>query len=166
MSRRTLLYPSLYNFDYGTFTLFGLLFQYSSSIIKFCNSWVNGLLLFRSPLLKESIFLSFPTVTKMFQFTAFPHIIVWQPSAAGFPHSDTDGSLFTYNSPSLFVVRHVLLRLLVPRHSPYALLSLTLLYSIIHFSKIFLLLVEKRSRSPTDWKTSQSFKTKHIPKKL
>jgi hypothetical protein len=63
----------------------------------------------------------------MFQFPAFPHLSVWQPSTAGFPHSDTPGSLLTYNSPRLFVVRHVLLRLLVPRHSPYALISLTLL---------------------------------------
>ena len=30
------------------------------------------LLLFRSPLLKESSFLSFPAGTKMFQFPAFP----------------------------------------------------------------------------------------------
>ena len=45
----------------------------------------------------------------------------------GFPHSDISGSLRTYRSPKLFVVRHVLLRLLVPRHSPCALFYLTLL---------------------------------------
>ena len=45
----------------------------------------------------------------------------------GFPHSEISGSLRTYRSPKLFVVRHVLLRLLVPRHSPCALFYLTLL---------------------------------------
>ena len=45
----------------------------------------------------------------------------------GFPHSDVSGSLRTYRSPKPFVVRHVLLRLIVPRHSPCALLYLTLL---------------------------------------
>ena len=39
----------------------------------------------------------------------------------GFPHSDIDGSLPAYCSPSRFAVRCVLLRLLVPRHPPYAL---------------------------------------------
>ena len=36
--RRTLLYLSRYYFAYRTFTFFGLLFQYSSTIISFCNS--------------------------------------------------------------------------------------------------------------------------------
>ena len=44
----------------------------------------------------------------------------------GLPHSDTYGSLFTYNSPYHFAVRRVLLRLLVPRHPPYTLSFLTL----------------------------------------
>ena len=35
------------------------------------SSWFR-LLLFRSPLLQESSFLSFPAGTKMFQFPAFP----------------------------------------------------------------------------------------------
>lgn len=43
----------------------------------------------------------------------------------GFPHSDIAGSLRAYRSPTRFAVRCVLLRLLVPRHSPYALLHLT-----------------------------------------
>ena len=43
----------------------------------------------------------------------------------GFPHSDIDGSLPAYCSPSRFAVRCVLLRLFVPRHSPYALSYLT-----------------------------------------
>jgi hypothetical protein len=43
----------------------------------------------------------------------------------GFPHSDTPGSMPAYGSPRHFVVRHVLLRLLAPRHPPCALYSLT-----------------------------------------
>ena len=42
-----------------------------------------------------------------------------------FPHSDISGSLDMCSSPKLFAAYHVLLRLLVPRHSPYALSSLT-----------------------------------------
>ena len=45
--------------------------------------------------------------------------------ARGFPHSDIRGSTPAYGSPRLFVVRHVLLRLLAPRHPPCALRSLS-----------------------------------------
>ena len=57
----------------------------------------------------------------------------------GFPHSDISGSLRTYRSPKPFVVRHVLLRLIVPRHSPCALLYLTLLKILSRslFSNLF-----------------------------
>ena len=43
----------------------------------------------------------------------------------GFPHSDIHGSKPACGSPWLFAAYHVLHRLLVPRHSPYALSSLT-----------------------------------------
>ena len=43
---------------------------------------------------------------------------------AGFPHSDIRGSMDICSSPRLFAAYHVLLRLLVPRHPPYALLRL------------------------------------------
>ena len=42
-------------------------------------------------------------------------------SPAGFPHSDIHGSLVICTSPWLFAAYHVFLRLLVPRHPPYAL---------------------------------------------
>jgi hypothetical protein len=45
---------------------------------------------------------------------------VTHSSWAGFPHSDTDGSMPAHGSPSLFAVYHVLLRLLTPRHPPSA----------------------------------------------
>ena len=41
-----------------------------------------------------------------------------------FPHSDIRGSLLICSSPRLFAAYHVLRRLLMPRHSPYALLRL------------------------------------------
>ena len=40
----------------------------------------------------------------------------------GFPHSDICGSMDICSSPQLFAACHVLLRLLVPRHPPCALL--------------------------------------------
>ena len=39
----------------------------------------------------------------------------------GFPHSDICGSMGICPSPQLFAACHVFLRLLVPRHPPYAL---------------------------------------------
>ena len=45
--------------------------------------------------------------------------------SARFPHSDTPGSMDICSSPRLFAACHVLLRLLMPRHSPCALSSLT-----------------------------------------
>ncbi len=44
---------------------------------------------------------------------------------AGFPHSDIFGSKPACGSPKLFAVDRVLLRLLAPRHPPYALIILT-----------------------------------------
>ena len=45
---------------------------------------------------------------------------------AGFPHSVISGSMLICSSPKLFAAYHVLHRLLMPRHSPCALYSLTL----------------------------------------
>ncbi len=45
-------------------------------------------------------------------------------SSGGFPHSDICGSRLMCSSPQLFAAYHVLLRLLMPRHPPYALISL------------------------------------------
>ena len=52
--------------------------------------------------------------------------------SAGFPHSDICGSMDICSSPQLFAAYHVFLRLLVPRHPPCALISLTitLLHSV------------------------------------
>ena len=44
---------------------------------------------------------------------------------AGFPHSEIAGSRDICSSPTLIAAYHVFLRLLVPRHPPYALFCLT-----------------------------------------
>ena len=71
----------------------------------------------------------------MFQFRAFPsytyliQCMLTVSSTAGFPHSEIHGSQAAFASPWLIVDRYVLRRLLVPRHSPYALSSLTMFFS-------------------------------------
>src|SRR6516165_7442753 len=56
----------------------------------------TGLVPFRSPLLRESRLISFPPVTKMFQFTGFASCTdvfsAAYPLRDGFPHSETAGS--------------------------------------------------------------------------
>ena len=53
---------------------------------------------------------------------------------AGFPHSEICGSKRICHSPQLIAACHVLRRLLMPRHSPCALHSLT--FSLVFFSRI------------------------------
>ncbi len=59
-----------------------------------------------------------------------PRIYLWiqymlrGSSPRGFPHSDIRGSKLICSSPRLFAACHVLRRLPMPRHSPYALLRL------------------------------------------
>ena len=65
-----------------------------------------GLLPFRSPLLRESIFLSSPAGTKMFQFPAL---------------APSHGSLPVCGSPWIFAAYRVLPRFRKPRHPPFAL---------------------------------------------
>ncbi len=67
----------------------------------------------------------------MFQFRRFPayaYLIqrtLTEYCSAGFPHSEICGSTVICTSPQLIAACHVLHRLLMPRHSPCALLSLT-----------------------------------------
>ena len=49
--------------------------------------------------------------------------------SGGFPHSDISGSLDICSSPKLFAAYHVFHRLLVPRHPPCALSSITIMMS-------------------------------------
>ena len=60
-----------------------------------------------------------------------PFLTLWigvrmtEVCSAGFPHSDISGSMDICSSPKLFAAYHVFHRLLVPRHPPYALSSIT-----------------------------------------
>ena len=65
-------------FDYRTFTYYGAVFQLLHLTRTFDFTLSHNplkiefrLVPFRSPLLRESLLLSFPLVTKMFQFTRF-----------------------------------------------------------------------------------------------
>ena len=62
-------------------------------------------------------------------------------TTAGFPHSEISGSKHTYRSPKHIVVRHVLLQLLVPRHSPCALSNLTTCLFFPNLIEIFSILL-------------------------
>ena len=67
----------------------------------------------------------------MFQFRRFPsyaYLIqrtIHRYCLCGFPHSEIRGSMLMCSSPRLIAACHVLRRLLMPRHSPCALCSLT-----------------------------------------
>ena len=92
------------------------------------NTETTGLLRFRSPLLAESLLMSVPPGTEMFQFPGFAspaYVFSWRYSLrSGLPHSDIHGSTPARGSPWLFAACHVLHRLLVPRHPPNALVTL------------------------------------------
>ena len=90
-----------------------------------------GLFRFRSPLLPEShvVFSSSGYLDVSVHRVPF-HTLwigVWMTGVcpAGFPHSDISGSLDICSSPKLFAAYHVFHRLLVPRHPPCALSSIT-----------------------------------------
>ena len=75
----------------------------------------------------------------MFQFRRFPsytYFIQYMIPYGGFPHSEISGSQFICNSPKLIAAYHVLHRLLMPRHSPCALFSLTFRRSSPHMFRI------------------------------
>ena len=54
--------------------------------------------------------------------------------SSGFPHSEISGSMGICPSPKLIAAYHVFHRLLVPRHPPYALISITNLPSLTGWS--------------------------------
>ena len=56
---------------------------------------------------------------------------VYDTLIGGFPHSEISGSMLICSSPKLIAAYHVLHRLLMPRHSPCALISLTFTVSLI-----------------------------------
>ena len=59
--------------------------------------------------------------------TLWIHATIRISSIRWFPNSEIHGSMLIYSSPWLIAVSHVLHRLLMPRHSPYALFRLNFL---------------------------------------
>ena len=142
------------SFAYGAITLCGATFQNASARHQLCNSveslvpllsgpttpnWQRHqalpparfrLIPFRSPLLRESLLLSFPPGTEMFQFPGFAlHAYGFSMQygrSRGFPHSDTSGSELVCQLPEDFAGYRVLHRLLPPRHPPRTLIRLTI----------------------------------------
>ena len=157
MSRGTWVpFPgSLSLFAYGTITLFGEPFQYSSTKAQVSHSPRGscspptgprnpehttrtslayarfGLFPFRSPLLGESRLLSLPQGTEMVQFPWFALAsYVFRHECCDitrnkFPHWGISGSMPVSGSPKLIAAYHALRRLLAPRHPPCALGRLT-----------------------------------------
>jgi hypothetical protein len=135
-------------FAYAAITLYGAPSQRAST-----NDWIGnstiagpatpagpksngfGLMRFRSPLLSQSRFLSFPSGTEMVHFPEFAHTRLWIHRAVrwfyqrGFPHSDIPGSKPVGGSPRLIAACHVLHRHLLPRHPPCALSNLTIKFT-------------------------------------
>ncbi len=72
----------------------------------------------RSPLLRESLSVSFPRTTKRFYFvrfgSSFEDTSLW---AGGFPHSGILGSSLACSSPRLFAACHALLPFWLPQAS-------------------------------------------------
>ena len=91
-----------------------------------------GLFRVRSPLLTESLLLSFPPGTEMVHFPGLARTRLCIQRAVsgffpeGFPHSEIPGSKGASPSPRLIAGSRVLHRRLAPRHPPYALSSLTI----------------------------------------
>ena len=94
-----------------------------------------GLFRFRSPLLTEShvVFSSSGNLDISVHRVPFLKLCIGlrilEVCSSGFPHSEISGSKDICSSPKLFAAYHVFHRLLVPRHPPYALSSMTNLLS-------------------------------------
>ena len=94
-----------------------------------------GLFPFRSPLLWKShvVFSSSGyldvSVHRVPLLTLWIGVRITEGCSVRFPHSEISGSMDICSSPKLFAAYHVFHRLLVPRHPPYALSSMTNLFS-------------------------------------
>ena len=90
-----------------------------------------GLFRFRSPLLTESHVVFSSSGYLDVSVHRVPFLTLWigvritEVCSVRFPHSEISGSMGICPSPKLFAAYHVFHRLLVPRHPPCALFSLT-----------------------------------------
>ena len=133
-------------FAYGSFTLFGGAFQRASATLPQCVLPVHnprehapwfGLFPFRSPLLRKSMFLSFPPGTEMFQFPGCPSSELCIHSAmAG--HYPSRVSPFGYLRINACLRLPVAFRSLPRPSSAYGALASTLCSYSLDFSSILL----------------------------
>ena len=132
------------DFAYGAFTLYRWSFQGHSAILKesIIRSEPRSA---RTPVwaLPRSLAATYG-ITNVFFSSGYldvsvhrvPFHTLWigvwihEVYSCRFPHSDICGSLCICHSPQLFAAYHVFHRLLVPRHPPCALISLTILVCI------------------------------------
>jgi hypothetical protein len=132
------------SFSYRAVTFFGWPFQTASPTSFLCNSMLSVLQPQRASPLVWAVSVSLAATQEIaFAFSSSGYLDVSVPRVCllipyvfrygyhpitdgGFPHSEIPGSMLTYSSPRHIGVRPVLLRLLVPRHPPCALSSLTL----------------------------------------
>ena len=124
-------------FAYGTFTLYGLSFQNSLATFSYEIRRALlprkglipsrfGLLRFRSPLLAQSLLLSFPPGNEMFQFPGFAPSLFGRMTASlppGCPIRRSAAVTGMCPLPRLIAACHVLLRFREPRHPSCALVS-------------------------------------------
>ena len=142
----------LINFAYGIFTLSDQISQNCSAIDSstLCSPQPRGA---RTTVWALSISLAATLEIDKFSFSSsgyldvsvprVPHVQLWihymltEVSSAGFPHSDISGSMDICSSPKLFAAYHVFHRLLVPRHPPCALTTLTVAGTIESLDSLF-----------------------------
>ena len=126
------LSPSLVSFPKTV--LLNLLNQFRGPNPSMHAHWF-GLFRFRSPLLTESHVVFSSSGYLDVSVHRVPFLTLWigvritEVCSVRFPHSEISGSMDICSSPKLFAAYHVFHRLLVPRHPPYALSSMTNLLS-------------------------------------
>ena len=131
------------SFDYRVFTFFDRPFQTCSSTPFLCNSMLSvlqpqeaSLLVWADPVsLAATWGIAFAFSSSRYLDVSVPWVCLLMCyvfthgycsiTNSGFTHSEIPGSQLTYSSPKHIGVSAVLLRLLVPRHPPCALINLT-----------------------------------------
>ena len=132
------------HFAYRTFTFFGLPFQTASAMIPLRDECPQPQV--QAPGLGFSPFArrylgnrGFFLLLRVLRCFSSPRCLLYgyeftigslRITTGAFPHSDICGLTVVCTYPQLFAACHVLLRLLVPRHSPYALSCLTILLAL------------------------------------
>ena len=143
------------HFVYGSFTLCAVLFQNTSTMLPAAISWSSTPECMHSGLasfpfarryLGNRCFFLFLRVLRCFsspRFLLITYLFSYgylRITIGEFPHSDICGSSDICSYPQLFAACHVLRRLPVPRHPPYALLHLTFVICLLTYYFVICLL--------------------------